>query len=150
MQYLSLVATTGGYWAIPRHHLISCDAQCIQPSLTPKHEHVWDVCPASLCHRLLSPSSSCWAATASGKQHLICATSTQKLSCLQIKGAVDWQCLWLSETHWKSRVVKNCCTRGEEAHKGRQVFSWGRQHSLFHLEESEYPYLLHTTSHMSC
>lgn len=39
-------------------------------------------------------------------------------SCFQIKGAVDWQCLWLSETPWESRVVRNCCRRGEEADKG--------------------------------
>lgn len=27
-----------GCWAMPRHHQTSCNAQCIQPSLSPKHE----------------------------------------------------------------------------------------------------------------
>lgn len=61
-------------------------------------------------------------------------------SCFQIKGAVDWQCLWLSETHWKCRVLRDCCRRGKEADKERQVFSWCQQHSsLFSLESFSEP-----------
>lgn len=70
-------------------------------------------------------------------------------SCFQIKGAVDWQCFWLSETHWKSRELRNFCRRGEEVDKERQVFSWCQTAFLLILLGVLLRALLHVTFHMS-
>lgn len=72
-------------------------------------------------------------------------------SCFQIKGAGTGLAVpvAISDTHWKSRVVRNCCRRGEEVDKGRQVFSWCKTALLLILLGGLLRALLHATFHMS-
>lgn len=130
-----------GYWAIPRHHLTSCNAQCIQPSLTPNMNKGLRCLPSidvpqvalSLLLVLLSCNSQ-WESASH-------ATRTQKLL-LFSRSKVQWTgsaCDYL-------KLFGREGGSGTAAEEGRKQTRRGRsspgvrQHfSLFYLERFSEP-----------
>lgn len=133
-------AARGGLWVLSNAQTPSDLVWCPVHSALPDPKtwtKAWDVSPASLCHRLLCLSSCCWAAIASGNQHLMCHQYSEAtpVSRSKVQG-LDWQCLWLYLA-----LIERAGWSGTAAEEGRRQTRGGRsspgarQHSsLFHLE----------------